>query len=327
MCTSYVSTKLGVFARFSEAWSLYRMHTARTPRRIARLIHRLDDAAALVRRRTGLRLEHLRMLDIGPGQTMAQMAYFSCSNQVTGIDLDLVPQGIDIRQYWRMLARNGPLRTIKTILRKLLAIDARFRREMARQLGTTLPSRFDVRAMDAADMTFPPSSFDFLYSFSVFEHLADPARVLAHIARVLAPGGVSLISLHPYTSETGCHDPRLLSNRRGSLPYWPHLRPSYRQQVHPNSFLNRLRLPQWRMLFSAHMPNVEFVCRQPHREKLARRLETIRAGGELLDYDTEELLTGEFMAIWQKPAKTIPPRANPMRIAPPDVDPPMRLAA
>lgn len=55
------------------------------------------------------------------------------------------------------------------------------------------PAAHFVRA-DAGGIPLRAGCFDMLVSFQVIEHLADPAPYLDTIARVLAPGGVALIS-------------------------------------------------------------------------------------------------------------------------------------
>ena len=47
--------------------------------------------------------------------------------------------------------------------------------------------------MDAREMRFEDSSFDFVYSFHALEHIGGPERALAEMRRVLKPGGHYLI--------------------------------------------------------------------------------------------------------------------------------------
>lgn len=61
-----------------------------------------------------------------------------------------------------------------------------------------------VRVEDAFDLSFPDATFDAVYSLGVLAHVAEPARMIAEIHRVLRPGGRALI----------CH-----SYRRPSLFY------------------------------------------------------------------------------------------------------------
>lgn len=54
-------------------------------------------------------------------------------------------------------------------------------------------------AGDARELPFADASFEVVAAFDIIEHVADDARVIAEIARVLAPGGSLLFSvpLHP----------------------------------------------------------------------------------------------------------------------------------
>lgn len=47
---------------------------------------------------------------------------------------------------------------------------------------------------DALALPFAPAQFDLIVSFETIEHLAEPEQAAAEIARVLAPGGVCVIS-------------------------------------------------------------------------------------------------------------------------------------
>jgi SAM-dependent methyltransferase len=49
-------------------------------------------------------------------------------------------------------------------------------------------------------LPFPPARFDVVFSYYVFEHVQDPARVLAEAIRVLKPGGLLLFVFPNYGS-------------------------------------------------------------------------------------------------------------------------------
>ena len=51
----------------------------------------------------------------------------------------------------------------------------------------------ELRVMDARRLDFPDASFDLVYSFHALEHIPEPRRALAEMARVLCPGGTYLI--------------------------------------------------------------------------------------------------------------------------------------
>lgn len=53
----------------------------------------------------------------------------------------------------------------------------------------------DARLMEVDALPFPDGGFDGVVLDNVLEHLADPARLLAEIHRVLAPGGRLLIGV------------------------------------------------------------------------------------------------------------------------------------
>lgn len=300
---SYVASNLGLRGRLSELANLYRWQSKATQEQVRTLIARLRDVEKRVADYCGMSLTGQRMLDIGPGQKLHQMAYFAArGNDVTGIDLDLIAQTLNPIALLRMARVNGPMRAAKTAGRKLLGIDNKFRRELARQLNAPRPRRLNVQQMDATQLRFPDGSFDCVYSFSTFEHLPEPGKVIDEVVRVLRPGGVAYLSLHLFTSENGGHDPRVFAGRREMVPYWAHLRPAEQHKTHSNAYLNKIREAQWREIFSQHLPgDLKFFELQYAREQLTPELRKLREAGELAEYTDDELMTVDFVALWQKP--------------------------
>jgi ubiquinone/menaquinone biosynthesis C-methylase UbiE len=83
----------------------------------------------------------------------------------------------------------------------------------ARRFLATVPwatGRYDIVKADAARLEFEPESFDCAFLCWILEHVADPARVLGEVRRVLAPGAPIVCSevlnatffLDPYSPHT-----------------------------------------------------------------------------------------------------------------------------
>jgi SAM-dependent methyltransferase len=243
------------------------------------------------------------MLEVGPGQFLMQMTYFSARNRITGIDRDVVVRGFRPLAYAKMFSTNGSRRAIKTLGRKLLGVDRKYAAQLASQLNLARLPELKVEAMDVCKMSFPPESFDFVYCRSVLHSLPDPLGALGEIVRVLRPGGVAYISIHPYTSRTGSLDPRVYSADWNGFGGWPHLRPQLQDKIDKaNVFLNKLRLQEWRELFWSRMDSAKFIVTPGDKaaDEAARKLQS---QGELQEYSIEELTAGEFVAVWKKPVR------------------------
>lgn len=133
--SSYSATRIGVLSRVREIVRLVWKHMACPTAGIRVTIERMEKAERLIETELGLRMENMKILEIGPGQLFRQMRYFGMKNEVVGIDLDVLPQGFCLRDYVRLMRRNGLVRVVKTVGRKVLGVDRRFRREYSRQLG------------------------------------------------------------------------------------------------------------------------------------------------------------------------------------------------
>jgi SAM-dependent methyltransferase len=258
----------------------------------------VEAARRRVEEMTAMRLEGKRILEIGPGQQLRTMRCLSVANEVTGIDMDVVAQRLTPGEFARMVRSNPPMRTLKTLVRKALGHDARFEARLASAQGVERFRTLPVLRMDAARMDFADGAFDFVCSFLTFQHIEDPEGAIRETRRVLAPGGVAYILTHLWTSNSGHNDPRIVA---GELPppYWPHLRPGLQQTVQYATYCNRLRLGEWRAMFSSAMPGVRFVL--GGQSDLADALRELRTKGDLPEYDDEELLNSFVVAIWQKP--------------------------
>lgn len=247
----------------------------------------------------GRPVEHLRILEIGPGQGLERARYFGIKNEVIGLDLDVIPVQTDLAAYLRMLRVNGFGRLAKTLGRKII-------------VGSVNESAW--LNLIGADKTTPPhihqgdicgrlpelGQFDLVMSWSVFEHLPDPKQALENVVHLLKPGGVFYLSLHLYTSNNGHHDIRAFTGQEESLPIWGHLRESTCSQIQPSSYLNQWRLSRWRELFSSLTPGyTEFLESRDYRLKYGPQI-TPEIRAELGDFTDEELFTVDAIYVWQK---------------------------
>jgi SAM-dependent methyltransferase len=96
-------------------------------------------------------------------------------------------------------------------------VDALLRSAQAAGVANELPAELSFAASEIDRLPAPDNYFDALVSWSVFEHVSQPVRMLSEIARVLKPGGMLFLQLWPfYHSEHGGH---LWPHYDGSFPH------------------------------------------------------------------------------------------------------------
>jgi len=296
----YTSTRLGMLSRLSEVNSLLRVYRQGPEKLVCRSIMEALGILEQIERVQGKPVRDMDILEIGSGQKSIQLAAMSQGNRAVGIDRETSNESLSVSSLLHTVKTDGTVRAAKTMARKAMGFDRAIRNEFVKQMALEAWPPLNIQKMDAAKMSFSDSSFDIVFSRAVFEHLENPADVLREIARVIRPGGVFYCLLHLYSSYSGCHDTRILAGNIGALPLWAHLRPAHRQKVIENTYLNRLRLREWRYLLNNALPGVqvEALMDDSDPNHLAELAE-IRENGELSDYSDEELLTVTLKAVWR----------------------------
>jgi SAM-dependent methyltransferase len=153
---------------------------------------------------------------------------------------------------------------------------------------------------DVCSEPLPEGAFDLVTSWSVFEHLRDPAAAMRNIWRALRPGGVFYIGIHLYTATNGHHDFSRSHTGDDGLPAWAHLRQSTRHLVRPSAYLNEWRVRDWRQLF-AEYGTVKEILEDYGAAADGAKLLTPELRAELHGFDEEELMTVDAFYIGKKP--------------------------
>jgi hypothetical protein len=271
----------------------------------APLFRELDEYDRRLRLHAGLPLAQARVLEIGFGQRPYRLvALLSRGVDARGIDLDQPVLTGTLAELAAILRRNGAQRALKSAVRHFLFDwhDRRALRSALRLRGDLHPvdrARFLVGSVGSAaiDARIAPGSLDLVFSEDVFEHIPRqelPVAIRA-MRRWLGPGGLALVRVTLFTGITGGHDVEWYPHthgqplRRRSEP-WEHLR---RRRFPANTFLNELRLHEYRALFEPCFSIVE----QSVSSATGRRFLTPEIRCELADYGEEELLSDEVLFV------------------------------
>jgi len=134
---------MGVASRAREIFHLARKAVESPNAGVMSTLRAVGVAEHRVAEATGVRVENLKILEIGPGQRLRHLRCFAAKNEVVGIDTDVIPQGRP-SDYARMLYASPPIRSAKTLTRKILRQDARFNAALAAALGVSSFPRISV---------------------------------------------------------------------------------------------------------------------------------------------------------------------------------------
>lgn len=143
-------------------------------------------------------------------------------------------------------------------------------------------------------LPFQDDSFDLITSVAAFEHFLSVDTVVREIRRVLKPGGVAWIAIHPFPCLSGGHNIgcRLYPNDRlpKNVEAWDHLRSRRLAFTVP---LNEWRPIQYLDCFSKYLriENAYFSARE------GEQFLTQEVREELKDYSEEELLHASYTIV------------------------------
>jgi SAM-dependent methyltransferase len=298
---SYSSGTRGLGRHLREALALYRIRTQTCATCVDQLTSEAKEFESIIARLSGDRVEAKKILEVGPGHFLIQAYYFARCNEVTAIDTDLIPIGINPVPYVSMLVHNGLQRSAKTLLRKAMGVDARSRRYLKEKLHISSLPRLRLLRGSVCQMDFAGASFDAVLCRSVMHHISEPSLALKEMARVLRPGGVVVTNFHLYTSHNGSLDPRVLSDDYDASMMWAHLRRGMEADFKGNSFLNKMRLDAWRAALSEQWPGCTIETQISSRLGVQKAAHTMVDSGVISGYSIEELTTHTVLAYWQKP--------------------------
>jgi len=240
----------------------------------------------IVKDKLNFELKNKKILDIGCGQRYPYTYLLSKNNRVVGIDLDVILKRHDIENYRAIISKNGINRFFKTFLRSLL-FDRCYFKELSRLNTTERKLQCEIRHMNAENLKFNDRSFDFVLSILSFEHFKDVEKCVQEVKRVLKKEGKFYISVDVYSKLHGGHE---INPKQP----WNHL---LDKNFKPNVNLNKLRLEDYKTLFSRHFTKIHFICEEDPEVK---QLLTPELKKKLSNYSDIELTMYPLIVMGQK---------------------------
>ncbi len=152
---------------------------------------------------------------------------------------------------------------------------------------------------DVSHLPFVSGIFGLVTSIAAFEHFLDVPAVVAETARVLRPGGVAYIRIHPFTAASGGHNVKLMEIPLRSLPKgvepWDHLR---KRRLPFHVPLNEWRIHQYLEAFARRFEIVKHYCAMREGNNLLNQ----EILADLPGYTADELTCGSYVIVARKPA-------------------------
>ena len=298
MKASMSGQKLPLLHRLFSSWSILRAYQADIFGNARAAVRFHNQLCEIISTHLNMDVEKTRILDLGCGQTATQVALFHADGaEIVGIDMEVPTYRMNVRTFLRVLKTNGLERAVKSLTRHVL-FDRRFFAELSLQYGKRVP--FDgirTGVMNAASLSFPDNSLDFIYSAWVFEHIDDVPAAIREVNRVLKPSGIAWIGIHLFPSLSGGHHLDWVypdTSPSGRVPPWDHLL----HNTHPvNIYLNKYRLDQYRAVFDEHMDLLdENLSYEGEKLLTPEREAMLRDRG----YSREDLLTRRVIFLCRK---------------------------
>ena len=160
-----------------------------------------------------------------------------------------------------------------------------------------LAARQTLVCGDVAHLPFPGNYFDLITSIAAFEHFLQVPYVIADLARVVRPGGLVWVEIHPFTAISGGHNVTLteipLRRMPPGIDAWDHLR---QRRLPFHVPLNEWRIAQYVATFTQHFEVLKSYCFSREGEDLL----TPELEAELSAYTRDELTCLGYIILARK---------------------------